>query len=140
MVDGAFQNLSKLEILSQSGKYEIFFTAFKFEDYENSYYLIDSFFEKKFLFPAGKTVFVESSETNKSLTGVESVLIKLSELGMTKKDNLVAVGGGCLQDIGTLAAAIFMRGISLTRLQNSMFALLFTIYTIRLIWRICGAF
>jgi len=123
MVAGAFQNLSKLEILSQSGKYEILFTAFKFQDYKSSYFLIDSFFEKKFPFPAGKTVFVESSETNKSLTGIESVLIKLSELGMTKKDNLVVVGGGCLQDIGTLTAAIFMRGVSWTYIPTTLAAM-----------------
>jgi 3-dehydroquinate synthase len=123
MAAGAFQNLSKLEILSQSGKYKIHFTAFNFEDYDSSYFLCDSFFETKLPFPAGKTVFIESSEINKSLSGVESVLIRLSELGMTKKDNLLVVGGGCLQDIGTLTASIFMRGISWTYIPTTLAAM-----------------
>jgi 3-dehydroquinate synthase len=123
MVAGVFQNLSKLEILSQSGSYEILFTKFDLEDQSNKYYLVDSYFESKSLFPIQKTIFIASTEANKSLGGVESVMVRLSELGMTKKDSLIVIGGGCIQDIGTLSAALYMRGIKWTFVPSTLAAM-----------------
>ena len=58
-----------------------------------------------------KVVYVEALEDNKVLSTVESVLIALKNLGMTRDDSLVAVGGGIIQDIATLAASLYMRGV-----------------------------
>jgi 3-dehydroquinate synthase len=59
-----------------------------------------------------KVVFVEALEDNKVLSTVESVLIALKNLGMTRDDVLVAVGGGIIQDIATIAASLYMRGVA----------------------------
>ncbi len=57
------------------------------------------------------TIIIEASEEIKTLSTVEEILKKLSQLGMKKSDRLTIVGGGCLQDLGTLAAALYMRGV-----------------------------
>jgi 3-dehydroquinate synthase len=59
-----------------------------------------------------KVVYVEALEDNKVLSTVESVLIEFKNLGMTRDDSLVAVGGGIIQDIATLAASLYMRGVA----------------------------
>jgi 3-dehydroquinate synthase len=123
MVVGAFPNLSKLEIVSKSGAYEILFSKPQIEEDPKNFYLVDSFFKPQLLYPTSKTIYIDSTEINKSLTGVETVLVKLSELGMTKNDLLVVVGGGCIQDLGTLAAAIYMRGVKWTFIPSTLAAM-----------------
>jgi 3-dehydroquinate synthase len=59
-----------------------------------------------------KVVYVEALEENKVLSTVESVLIAFKNLGMTRDDVLVAVGGGIIQDIATIAASLYMRGVA----------------------------
>jgi 3-dehydroquinate synthase len=59
-----------------------------------------------------KVVYVEALEDNKVLSTVESVLVAFKNLGMTRDDELVAVGGGIIQDIATLAASLYMRGVA----------------------------
>ncbi len=118
-----FPNLSKIEIVSKSGAYEILFSKLQMDSNPKNFYLVDSFFESQLLYPSKKTIYIESTEGNKSLTGVEAVLVKLSELGMTKNDLLVVVGGGCIQDIGTLVAAIYMRGVKWTFIPSTLAAM-----------------
>jgi 3-dehydroquinate synthase len=57
-------------------------------------------------------VFHQVNETEKTLRAVEAVLIQLSDLGMKKNHRLSVFGGGHLQDIGTLAASLYMRGVT----------------------------
>ena len=59
-----------------------------------------------------KVVYVEALEDNKVLSTVESVLIAFKNLGMTRDDVLVAVGGGIIQDIATIASSLYMRGVA----------------------------
>jgi 3-dehydroquinate synthase len=56
-------------------------------------------------------IWIDANEQSKTLSNAERILISLSELGMTKNDSLRVVGGGCVQDIGTLVASLYMRGI-----------------------------
>jgi len=111
MVVGEYQNLSKLQITSAIGKYEIVFEPFKNNLNPNYFYIVDSFFKNFFSFNNSQVIYVDANEENKSLSSVEKILISLSEMGMTKKDSIVVVGGGCVQDIGTLVASLYMRGV-----------------------------
>lgn len=56
--------------------------------------------------------FVEALEKNKNLNTVEELIDFLRESGTTRDSQLVAVGGGVTQDIVTLVAALYMRGIA----------------------------
>jgi len=51
------------------------------------------------------------NEEEKTLDTVKTILSSLAGFGITRGDQIIAVGGGALQDLVTLAASIYMRGI-----------------------------
>ena len=62
---------------------------------------------------AGRNVkFVDALEENKTLGTVEELVDFLRESGTTRDSHVIAVGGGITQDIVTLVAALYMRGIA----------------------------
>jgi 3-dehydroquinate synthase len=58
-----------------------------------------------------RIITLEASESTKTLLTCESVMQKMKEIGANRKTLLVAIGGGYIQDIATLTASLFMRGI-----------------------------
>ena len=54
---------------------------------------------------------IEASENIKNMTTVLKLVDYLMEIGFTKKDTLHVVGGGITQDISSMCAALFKRGI-----------------------------
>ena len=111
MAVGAYLNLSKLIIESQSGSYTVEFGNFSEYFLDDDYYLIDTNLKNRFTHQPKNVTFVEANEENKTLSTAENLILELSIAGMTKGDRLVVVGGGYLQDIGTLVASLYMRGI-----------------------------
>lgn len=69
------------------------------------------------------TLTIEVSETNKSIATVETVWNWLSEHNATRKALLINVGGGCLCDIGGLAAATYLRGIDYLNIPTTLLAM-----------------
>jgi len=67
---------------------------------------------------------IEISEATKSLAGVEEVLLGLAKFGANREDCLVVVGGGALQDIATMAASIYMRGIDWIYLPTTLMSMI----------------
>ena len=61
--------------------------------------------------PARTVYTVPQGEGSKSLKVYGQVLQAMLDFGMTRKDLLVAVGGGVVGDLGGFCAATFMRGI-----------------------------
>ena len=61
--------------------------------------------------PTSTVYTVPQGEGSKSLKVYGQVLQAMLEFGMTRKDLLVAVGGGVVGDLGGFCAATFMRGI-----------------------------
>jgi 3-dehydroquinate synthase len=111
MVAGVYQNLSKLIIKSQSGSYTVEFGTFPNSFLDDFYYLVDVNLKNRFPNQPKNVIFVKADEERKTLSTAESLILELSLAGMTKSDRLVVVGGGYLQDIGTLVASLYMRGI-----------------------------
>ena len=54
---------------------------------------------------------VPQGEQSKSLHTFETLLLKMLELGFTRKDCVIAVGGGVVGDLAGFTAASYMRGI-----------------------------
>jgi 3-dehydroquinate synthase len=123
MAAGVFQNLSKLQITSASGKYDIHFAPFHVGSNSNYYFLVDSFFQDAIKLDPGRVIYVDATEEAKTLGNVEKILIQLSTLEMTKQHSLVVIGGGCLQDIGTLVASLYMRGVEWTFVPTTLAAM-----------------
>jgi len=61
-----------------------------------------------------KSIYLHASEDSKSLETCIQVLGQMKALGANKNSKLIAVGGGVVQDIATLSASLYMRGISWT--------------------------
>ncbi len=75
------------------------------------------------LFGVMPTLLIDATEDEKSLAGVAKVATWLQELNGTKQTHLVAIGGGIIQDICTLAAHIYYRGIKWTYIPTTLLSM-----------------
>ncbi len=67
---------------------------------------------------------LEINENIKTLDGASSILMELAQLGVVRGNVLVAVGGGALQDLVTLAASIYMRGLEWIYVPTTLMSML----------------
>lgn len=105
------QNFSNIIIKSSFRTYLIKFQSIEIMQFKNSYFLVDQRLKVSLNLDISKSVIVPVNEVNKTLNLVENIMVELSTKGMTKKSDLVVIGGGFLQDIGTLVASLYMRGV-----------------------------
>lgn len=75
----------------------------------------------QFSLPVSHTV-VPAGEEHKRLSTVESIYHDLLQNGMTRKDLVIALGGGVVGDITGFAAATFLRGVSLCQIPTTLLA------------------
>jgi 3-dehydroquinate synthase len=67
-------------------------------------------------------VAVPAGEASKSFAQLEHVLDRLLEIGLDRKDVVVALGGGVVGDLAGLAAALYMRGIDFVQVPTTLLA------------------
>ena len=77
--------------------------------------------EKQFSLPVTHTV-IPAGEEHKQLSTVEGIYHDLLTAGMTRKDLIIALGGGVVGDITGFAAATFLRGVSLCQIPTTLLA------------------
>jgi shikimate kinase/3-dehydroquinate synthase len=65
---------------------------------------------------------LEPGETAKTLLNTEKVLRAMTREGVTREDHVVALGGGCVGDLGGLAAHLYQRGIPVVQIPTSLVA------------------
>ena len=86
----------------------------------NVYGLYRSWFEKYF---SGEEIFVlPAGEENKNFRSLYAILERMTGAGLHRSSRLFAVGGGVIGDIGGLAAALYMRGISCVQIPTTLLA------------------
>ncbi len=86
----------------------------------NVYALYTAWFEKYF---SGAEIFVlTAGEENKNFQSLYEILEKMTKAGLHRTSRLFAVGGGVVGDIGGLAAALYMRGISCVQIPTTLLA------------------
>lgn len=73
--------------------------------------------------PPERTYTVDATEEEKSLLGVEHVCEFLQRAGASKRSQLLVIGGGIVQDIGTFCAHIFYRGIPFTYVPTTVLSM-----------------
>jgi 3-dehydroquinate synthase len=76
---------------------------------------------------AGFAVFthlIGDGEQYKNLKTLESTLKKLSELGFTRDDAVVALGGGVVGDLAGFAASVYLRGIAFLQVPTTFLAMI----------------
>lgn len=77
--------------------------------------------EQQFTLPVTHTI-IPAGEEHKRLATVEGIYHDLLASGMTRKDLIVALGGGVVGDITGFAAATFLRGVSLCQIPTTLLA------------------
>lgn len=110
--------LKCIDIKSSLGDYTINVCdehkIYSIENHESNFYLIDgivadlyhdSFLQHSYIHK------LEASEKNKTLLVVMEVIEWLRTAGATRQSKLIVIGGGVVQDVGTMAASLYMRGI-----------------------------
>ena len=86
----------------------------------NVYSLYADWFQRYF---SRAEIFVLSAgEESKTFPSLQSILEKMAGAGMRRNACLFAVGGGVIGDIGGLAAALYMRGISYVQIPTTLLA------------------
>ena len=65
---------------------------------------------------------IPAGEEHKRLSTVEGIYHDLLANGMTRKDLIIALGGGVVGDITGFAAATFLRGVSLCQIPTTLLA------------------
>ncbi|MFJ4145762.1 3-dehydroquinate synthase family protein [Pseudomonas sp. NPDC089734] len=74
-------------------------------------FLVDSRLTAQVAFVSDPIIAVDATEDNKSLERIAPVIEALKRHGATRETEIVAVGGGIIQDIATFVASIYMRGL-----------------------------
>ncbi len=72
--------------------------------------------------PLAGRVEVEPGETAKRMAEAERVLRELAQLGMTREDHLVALGGGVVGDLVVLCAHLYQRGVPVVQVPTTLVA------------------
>ena len=68
-------------------------------------------------------IYIDAVESSKTLSTVEEVIISLQKLGARSNSKVVAIGGGIIQDIMTLVASLYMRGIAWIYVPTTLLAM-----------------
>ena len=66
------------------------------------------------------TYLFEAKETNKNLNNTKKILKFLLKKNFSKKDCLIAVGGGITGDVGGFAASLFKRGLQFVNVPTTL--------------------
>ena len=66
------------------------------------------------------TVLIDEGEDHKSLATIEMLCRRFVELGLSRKDLVVAVGGGLVSDVAGFAAASYHRGIGYVTVATTL--------------------
>lgn len=101
----------ELKVTSSSGNYPISISTTSSKIPIGGYFLADSKVTSHLDLISELGIFVEGSEKIKNLEFCEKTIIEMNDLGINRSDSLIAIGGGTVQDLATLATSLYMRGI-----------------------------
>ncbi len=85
--------------------------------------IADSFFAPSWPGGAAQPVFVEAVETNKALEASPALIEQMRRGGANRSTELVAVGGGIIQDLSAFIASVYMRGLKWTYVPTTVLAM-----------------
>jgi shikimate kinase/3-dehydroquinate synthase len=72
--------------------------------------------------PLSALIAVEPGEQAKTLAGAERVLRELARAGMSRRDHVVALGGGVIGDLAGFCAATYQRGVAVVQVPTTLLA------------------
>ncbi len=118
---------ASFSITSSAGEYTVDVEAGAFArwaaELREASVIADVFFVSSFPADAAKPVFVKALETNKSLEASPKLIEGMRSGGATRSTQLVAVGGGIIQDLSAFIASVYMRGLRWTYVPTTVLAM-----------------
>jgi shikimate kinase / 3-dehydroquinate synthase len=72
--------------------------------------------------PLAAGIEVEPGESAKTMSEAERVLRELARAGMTREDQLIALGGGVVGDLAGLCAHLYQRGVPVVQVPTTLVA------------------
>ena len=69
---------------------------------------------------AQHVIIVPEGESAKTLSSLASLVEQLADLGLSRDDVVVGVGGGAITDLAGFAAAVYLRGVALVQVPTSL--------------------
>ena len=85
--------------------------------------IADEFFASRFAEMGREAVFVKALESAKSLEASPAVIERIRKGGATRQTELVAVGGGIVQDLSAFVASVYMRGLKWSYVPTTVLAM-----------------
>lgn len=94
---------------------------------KNNYLIVISekvfkLYGKQLKFPTDNIFILKDGEKEKNFKNYKKILEKALKLKLTRKDFLIAIGGGVCGDITGFAASSYMRGINLIQIPTTLLA------------------
>jgi 3-dehydroquinate synthase len=126
-VSASFELASSFEIESSTGSYSVGIESRSFakslKEFEGSAIIADEYFRSVFVQAGAKAIFVEATETNKSLDASPALIEQMRKAGANRQTELVAVGGGIIQDLSAFIASVYMRGLKWSYMPTTVLAM-----------------
>jgi 3-dehydroquinate synthase len=126
-VSASFELASSFDIESSAGSYSVGIESHSFEkslkQFDRSAIIADEFFVPAFAKAGAEAIFVEATETNKSLDASPALIEKMRKAGANRQTELVAVGGGIVQDLSAFIASVYMRGLKWSYMPTTVLAM-----------------
>jgi 3-dehydroquinate synthase len=126
-VSASFELASSLEIKSSTGSYSVGIESGSFErslkHFEGAAIIADEFFRPAFERAVAEAIFIEATETNKSLDASPAIIERIRKAGANRQTELVAVGGGTVQDLSAFIASVYMRGLRWSYIPTTVLAM-----------------
>ena len=126
-MSASFELASSLEIESSTGSYSVGIESGSFErslkQFEGAAIIADEFFRPVFERAGAEAIFIEATETNKSLDASPEIIERIRKAGANRQTELVAVGGGIVQDLSAFIASVYMRGLRWSYMPTTVLAM-----------------
>ena len=116
---------ASFEIKSSGGPYEVQVRSGIFAEtqWAGGCVIADEFFREPPSWLDKHTIFIEASETEKSLDRIPPLIEQLRAAGTSRQAKLLALGGGIVQDISAFVASIYMRGLRWDYMPTTVLAM-----------------
>lgn len=118
---------ASFEIQASTGPYRVQIESGGFEKYlggnASGVAIADEFFTPAFAQMGRAAIFVRATEENKSLVACPALIEKLRKAGANRQTELVAVGGGIVQDLSAFVASVYMRGLAWTFVPTTVLSM-----------------
>ena len=126
-MSASFDLATSFAIESSTGSYSVGIESLSFErslkQFDGAAILADEFFRPAFSRAGASAIFVEATETNKSLDASPALIEQMRKAGANRQTEMVAVGGGIIQDLSAFIASVYMRGLQWSYVPTTVLAM-----------------